>query len=134
MSNPELEEIQGLVREVMVTLQNSSGDVLTVNNFSLTAGQWDAQAPNGIPVQGYQIDPGGTPSYGNGTGTPFTGVAGSMSLGANAATVKVSWTWAYGAVPSASVSVTGSTTLLASVTLANTGSTQVTATVTFSGT
>lgn len=48
--NPELEALENIVREVLINFQNSSGDVLILNNFALTAGQWDPQAPDGIPL------------------------------------------------------------------------------------
>lgn len=133
MSQSELDAIDAVVREVLINLQNSSGDTLTLNNFALTAGQWDPAAPSGIPVQGTQLNPGDNPTYGNATGVPFTGVAGSLTLGVNAVTVQVTWSWAYGGTPSGSVNVTGSTSLVAAVTLSNTTSTVTTATVTFSG-
>lgn len=133
--SPDVEQqpLETIVREVMIILQNSSGAVLTLNTFSLTAGQWDPNAPSGLPKQGLQIGPGNSPTWGNATETPFTGVAGSMNYSANAVTLAVAWTWAYGSPPSASVSVNGSSTLSATFTLANTTSTTATLTVSVSG-
>jgi hypothetical protein len=134
MSNhEELKEIASIVREVLINFQNSSGGVLILTNFSLTAGQWDPAAPDGAPQQGHQVEPGQSPTWGNATGTPFTGVAGKMTFILNDVTVTVTWTWAYGAVPTADVSVIGSSTLTASVALANKTSSVVTATVQLSG-
>ena len=56
-----------------------------------------------------------------------------MTFILNDVTVTVTWTWAYGAVPTADVSVIGSSTLTASVALANRTSSVVTATVQLSG-
>ena len=47
MSQSELDAIDAVVREVLINLQNSSGDTLTLNNFALTAGQWrEALSPH----------------------------------------------------------------------------------------
>ena len=70
MSNhEELKEIASIVREVLINFQNSSGGVLILTNFSLTAGQWDPAAPDGAPQQGHQVEPGQSPTWGNATGT-----------------------------------------------------------------
>ena len=122
----ELKELASIVREVLINFQNSSGAVLILTNFSLTAGQWDPAAPDGHPQQGHQVEPGQTPTWGNATGTPFTGVAGKMTFIVNDVTVTVTWSWAYGAVPTADVSVIGSSTLTASVALSNRTSSVVT--------
>ncbi|HUC60153.1 MAG TPA: hypothetical protein VMA95_22330 [Streptosporangiaceae bacterium] len=129
----ELEKLAAIVREVLINFQNSSGAVLILTNYSLTMGKWDPAAESGVPVQGHQVEPGQSPTWGNATETPFTGVAGKMTFIVNDVTVTVTWSWAYGAVPTADVSVIGSSTLTASVALSNKTSSVVTATVTLAG-
>ena len=129
--NPELASPTNIFREVLISVQNSSNATLVLTTFSLTTGQWDPSAPNGVPTQGYQFQ-ATTPVWGNYTPAPFTSVGGQMTFQGNTALVTVTWSWNYGSNPTANVSVSG-TTLTATVTLANQTTNTVTAQVVITG-
>jgi hypothetical protein len=130
--NIETAAPETVFREVLISVQNSSNALLTLATFALTNGQWDPNAPTGIPQQGYGIAPATTPVWGNYTPTAFTAVQGFMTINGNSSTITVNWQWVYGSNPSSTVSVNG-TTLTASVTLANPTSNTITAQVVISG-
>lgn len=115
----ELEPIQSIVREVLINVQNSSSATLFLTTFTLTHGQWDPKAPNGVPMQGFQVDPGTDPTWGNATGVAFTDVAGKMTFVANATTIGLSWSWNYSSNPDAAMTITGGATLQGTVSIQN---------------
>lgn len=131
-SNVELAAPASIFREVLISVQNSSNAVLILTTYSLTNGQWDPNAPNGLPQQGFQVGQGTTPIWGNYTPTPFTGVSGQMTFMGNSSSVIVTWSWIYGSNPTANVTING-TTLTATVTLANPTTSTITAQVVITG-
>jgi hypothetical protein len=132
--NLESQAPTNIVREVFVNLQNSSGVDLIVTTFAVSNGYWDPAAPNGIPTQGYTINPGQNPTWGNYTSIPFTGVSGTMTINsAGTGTVVLAWSWPYGSTASATATITVPG-IKAATTLTGQGSSNITMTVQISGT